>query len=137
MTEFKFNINNKMKVKLTNLGVTILKKRHDDNRKAIFDSSGYDIGDFNLELDEDGWYYVNQAWWLMKEFGEYMSPGIDVMFEPDIILVNGESTDNQQDSDTLRDMLTELNDKRYELDASEYILVLGRVLDKFEKLEEI
>lgn len=70
----KFNINESVKVKLTDLGVQILK---DKNRYFSVDS-----------LDENG-YCKFQLWELMSIFGDKMWGGSVIPFETDIIIDEG------------------------------------------------
>jgi hypothetical protein len=72
--EVVFNINDNVKVKLTQLGVKILARRHNGLR-AICPS----IGDFKLTLDDDG-MYETQLWCLIEEFGEYIGMGKELPF---------------------------------------------------------
>jgi hypothetical protein len=81
----KFNINNFVKVKLTQKGIDILKRNHDDLNKRC---NGV-LDEFELKLDEDG-YYKDQLWSIMQSFGEHMYLGVCEPFETEIICCNGE-----------------------------------------------
>lgn len=82
----KINLNDKVKVKLTDYGIMLLKKRHDELNKKIKDSGGKG-NTFELILDENG-YYETQLWILMNTFGD--NCGINpkgMPFETDIIVI--------------------------------------------------
>lgn len=64
----KFNINDYVKVKLTEHGKKILKEK-----------------DINNSVDENG-YTKFQLWDIMNIFGEYCILGCDVPFETEIII---------------------------------------------------
>jgi len=82
MEEIKFNMNDSVKVKLSDLGISILKTRHEKVR-MMFPSAG----DFQLKLDEDG-YYKTQLHDLFNQFGNYFYMGsIGLPFETNIVLI--------------------------------------------------
>lgn len=78
-----FNINDYVKVKLTNYGIEILKQQHDELKNKF----GGDIGEFDLKLDSEG-YYETQLWSLMSDLGQYCIMGRELPFETNIILKN-------------------------------------------------
>ena len=67
----KFNVNDEVKIKLTERGLEILEK---EDLVSLFDHS---------KCDEDGWYKV-QLWWLMSVFGKHIYLGCNVPFETEI-----------------------------------------------------
>lgn len=81
LMEIKFNINECVKVKLTPIGVQILKDEHNELRKAC-----PSIGRFKLKLDKDG-YYKCQLHVLFNTFGEYINVGSETPFETEIVLL--------------------------------------------------
>ena len=87
--DLKVNANAGVKVKLTKLGVNILKHKHDELNAHIKDRGGEGFGEFTLRLDDDG-YYSTQLWTLMQDFGPYMSIGSEPPFSLDIIVTDGE-----------------------------------------------
>ena len=87
--DFKFNINNYVKVKLTDYGVSVLKKHHDARNLESLALGGEGLGEFELKVDQDG-YYVTQLWKLMSIFGNHMFYGGNISFETNVILVDGE-----------------------------------------------
>jgi hypothetical protein len=82
----KINLNDKVKVKLTDYGIMLLKKRHDELNKKIKDSGGKG-NTFELILDENG-YYETQLWSLMEKFGAHCGLAKENPFEIDIIIEN-------------------------------------------------
>lgn len=75
--EIDFNMNEHVKVKLTERGREILKQRH----KEIF--KGRDIKYTPPVEDEDGWSEW-QLWCLLEEFGRELCCGISGPFETGI-----------------------------------------------------
>lgn len=87
--DFKVNANMRVKVKLTDIGVSILKNRHDELNTLIKYRGGQEFGEFELKLDEDG-YYTTQLWTLMNIFGSAMTMGSKNPFDLNIIITDGE-----------------------------------------------
>ena len=85
-TVVNFNVNERVKVKLTEKGIDILKQRHDSMNTYIGANDGEPIKEFEIKLDEDG-YYTTQLWVLMHVFGEHMSWGSNLPFETEIQFV--------------------------------------------------
>lgn len=76
----KFNINNTVKVKLTEQGKLIY--REEWNR--IFgDKSGFT---YSPPKEDENGYSNWQMWSLMETFGNYMDMGCDCPFETDILI---------------------------------------------------
>lgn len=74
----KFNINHKVRVKLTPLGREIMVKNHNDLFGANADKFPM------LQIEEtDGWS-VWQLWVLMAEFGPHLRGGFSIPFETEI-----------------------------------------------------
>lgn len=91
--DVKVNINMNVKVKLSNKGIDILRKRHDDLNEHIELRGGKGFGEFKLDQDEDG-YTTFQMWNLMNIFGEYMSMGLEIPFDTDIIVTKTRPIEN-------------------------------------------
>jgi hypothetical protein len=87
--DFKVNANMEVKVKLTDFGISILKRQHDELNEHIKERGGKGLGEFELRLDEEG-YYCTQLWMLMSKFGHEMSMGIKIPFDLNIIITNGD-----------------------------------------------
>lgn len=87
--DFRVNLNEEVKVKLTEYGMSILKEEHDLLNKFIEQRGGKGFGEFELRLDEDG-YYSTQIWMLMSKFGHAMRMGIKNPFNLDVIIKGGE-----------------------------------------------
>ena len=80
--EVEFNVNYFVKVKLTESGIAILKKRHGELDRYFVGS----MGEFNLKIDKDGWYKI-QMHELMHVFGQNVTVGSCFLpFETEIIL---------------------------------------------------
>lgn len=84
------NVNMEVKIKLTGFGISILKEKHDELNQRIYENGGQGFGEFEIKLDEEG-YYKTQLWNLMNVFGEYMTMGFIVPFDTNIIMTNGEA----------------------------------------------
>lgn len=89
MMDFKVNCNTQVKVKLTDLGVSILKEQHDELSEHVISRGGKGLGEFKLNTDVHG-YYQTQLWILMSTFGHVMHMGSKLPFYLDIILTDGE-----------------------------------------------
>lgn len=87
----RFNMNQTVKVKLTDLGLKILKEKHEKTREEMRNTIGIDIGEFdqNERLDKVG-YYREQLWVVMQIFGPHMETGNNIPFETDILLLSDE-----------------------------------------------
>jgi len=76
----KFNINDYVKVKLNEIGITELKRQHKKLKKMGFE------GDFLVpEVDENG-YTKYQLHYLMHLFGHLTSIGFGCPFETEILI---------------------------------------------------
>lgn len=87
----KFNINDYVKVKLTDYGKLCLKKNYDDMMEFLKSWYGDDMEKYSwLEFklpEEDGEGYSEwQLWKLMQEFGKYCENGFTIPFETEIII---------------------------------------------------
>lgn len=76
----EFNVNDYVKIKLTDAGIAILKSRHDDILKPY-------VGEFKTpQVDENG-YTQMQMWEVMQVFGNYMYNGNpNIPFETNIAI---------------------------------------------------
>jgi hypothetical protein len=89
----KFNINENVKVKLTNFGISVLRKQHDELMKVY--SKVMDFPKFQEpEKDENG-YSKFQLWALMESLGSYCGMAKEPPFETEIILSTGETESEQ------------------------------------------
>ena len=79
----EFNINNNVKVKLTDFGRKILQDQHDE----LYNRIQIKKPEFNPpKEDKDGWSNW-QLWVLMERFGEYIHIGVsNAPFETTIII---------------------------------------------------
>ncbi len=90
MMMIKFNINHKVKVKLTEEGRKILKAEGEVLIKIYPDMKEFAELNYMLpEIDEDG-YSTYQLWDLMKTFGDHMYNGCSVPFETEILILTEE-----------------------------------------------
>ena len=77
-----FNINNTVYVKLTDLGVCIMKAKHKEMQSQHVN---YNTPFIEKEVDEDG-FSTWQMWDLMSMFGSNIVMGLTLPFETDIRL---------------------------------------------------
>jgi hypothetical protein len=76
----RFNVNEYVRVKLTECGLKLLREDH-ARWKALYPSS---FGEFTPpKTDADGWSEW-QLWCLMARFGEYITMGMTAPFETEI-----------------------------------------------------
>ncbi len=82
MKEFvPINLNDHIKVKLTEKGIAELRRQHEEHRKT-FPS----LGEFKEpEVDEDG-YSTFQIWPLMNELGHMFENGFDPPMKPGVLI---------------------------------------------------
>lgn len=92
--DFAVNANTSIKVKLTEFGVFVLREQHDQLNNRVKAHNGKGIGEFELHLDEDG-YYETQLWMLMSKFGHVVSMGNEIPFHLDMIIRNGKPLKNK------------------------------------------
>lgn len=88
----KFNINNNVKVKLTDFG----RKVHRENHNKIFEfipaNCTYNYyNDFYKPLEDKNGWSTWQLWELMQIFGPYFFNGGEVPFETEIEIIERES----------------------------------------------
>jgi hypothetical protein len=86
--DFKVNINESVKVKVNELGKSILINRRKELNERIESRGGKGLGEFQLKTDDEG-YTTFQLWELMNTFGAVLTMGFEVPFETDIIIKNG------------------------------------------------
>lgn len=81
-----FNLNQMVKVKLSDEGVEIMRKRHDDLHDRVKARNGKGINPFKLKLDEEG-YTPFIGWEFIQIFGEHTSIGFEPPFDLNIKLI--------------------------------------------------
>ena len=84
----KTTANHYVKVKLNDLGISILKEKRDNLNKKIKANTGKTLGEFELKVDEDG-YYRTQIWSLMYDFGHTMYLGCEPAFDINDMVFEG------------------------------------------------
>lgn len=87
--EFKTNINDYVKVKLTDYGISILEQQHNVIRNEIKEYDGKNLGEFKVNIDKDG-YIKFQLHELMHHFGHITTVANKIPFETEIIITKGE-----------------------------------------------
>lgn len=85
----KFNINNKVKVRLTQAGKDELLAQHDELREAVTSLHPYS----DPAEDEQG-YSTWQLWVLMSTFGDVMCNGGEMFFDAEIIIPDESNKDS-------------------------------------------
>lgn len=75
----KVNLNDTVKVKLTEEGIQVLARQHNELRKKMLTKGWKDSGEFVLRLDTEG-YYTTQLWTLINKFAEHINIGANPMF---------------------------------------------------------
>lgn len=84
MQEYQdFNINDYVKVKLTERGKYIYSHYYDDLNALIIKNGGKHLEPVEIQYDEEG-YTEFQMWHLMKIFGKHLFNGCEVPFETTI-----------------------------------------------------
>lgn len=93
--DFKFNMNQQIKVRLKQKGLDILKQQHDELDQWIRSRGGKGFNPFAVHIDDDG-YTSFQMWDFMQKFGGHMMIGFDPPFHLDVILCGGEPINEKQ-----------------------------------------
>lgn len=84
MQEYQnFNINDCVKVKLTEKGKYIYYHQFDDMNVDILKRGGKPLNPIELKYDDEG-YVEFQMWHLMEIFGKHLFNGCDIPFETTI-----------------------------------------------------
>lgn len=74
------NMNEWVKVKLTESGIGELKRQHEELKVLV-----PNLGRFNLNIDDDG-YCKFQLWSLMNELGHLCKLGLEPPFDTEILI---------------------------------------------------
>lgn len=83
MDFIKVNINDIVKVKLTEDGLDVMRKRREETNNMLRTFGGTEMPEY--QPDEEG-YSSFQMWALMDIFGGYMTVGTKLMFETEILV---------------------------------------------------
>lgn len=78
-------MNQTVKVKLTEVGKTILKEQHDRQIREMVGMGFNCYWDFELKLDSEG-YYSTQLWQLFEDFGQHIGVVLQLPFETEILI---------------------------------------------------
>lgn len=78
----KFNINDSVRVRLTDVGRGAILRNHN----SLFGAKAGSFTPRKVEEDEDGWS-TWQLWCLMQEFGPHMRNGSPIPFETEIEII--------------------------------------------------
>ena len=98
MAEFRFNVNDRIKVKLTDRGRQILNEHITECDRLCCLSEHY-IPDCYRE-DEDG-YIHPQMWHFISIFGKYFANGAPLVIERNGIVINEEDLKEVKGNDEL------------------------------------
>lgn len=94
MKYVKVNMNDAVKVKLTEEGIAILKQQHDEMNAFLLARGRKGLEDYSPRLDEDG-YYQDQLWSLFQTFGKFIGLACPNMFDLDILLPIQQESDGK------------------------------------------
>lgn len=85
---FEVNLNTMVRVKLTEFGEQVLQAQH-ELQERVFRGSGTELQDFELRLDDEG-YYQTQLWIFIEKFGPHIGIGLpNVIEDNNMIIENG------------------------------------------------
>jgi hypothetical protein len=79
--DVKFNINDKVKVRLNDYGIELLKKEHDDLKIKI-----PDLSEFILPITDCYGYVEYQMWQLFEHFGKFIDFTSKLPFDTEMII---------------------------------------------------
>ena len=83
--EYKFNLNDKIKVKLTDAGYQHMANYENDLLKNYPSYTPKTIEDYKSKVDTKG-YYTFQTWEFMQIYGSIMCNGMKQHFEMNIVI---------------------------------------------------
>ena len=140
--EIKINLNETVKVKLTDYGKDVYYHQFDDLNKRIIKNGGKPIEPHFPKEDENG-YCEMQLWGLMELYGNYMSMEHQNVFKPFQIIYEYNVPKNLLEQEvekmTERERLIELLDiiiqpgQKTLGDIADYLLVNGVIISCSEK----
>jgi len=81
------NLNNNVKVKLTNIGIERLVNIHNSLNEVVKKSNGIGIGEWKSPVDKDG-YYTTQLWSLIHDFGDMIGVTLESPFNPIELIIS-------------------------------------------------
>lgn len=82
----EINLNQVAKIKLTTLGIEVLKDKHYEFQMIMSQHNPNHVTKpFLLNLDDEGWYR-DQLWCIMRDFGNYVNIGTIQPFDATIIV---------------------------------------------------
>ena len=126
--EIKINLNETVKVKLTDYGKDVYYHQFDDLNKRIIKNGGKPIEPHFPKEDENG-YCEMQLWGLMDLYGNYMSMGPQNVFKPFQIIYECELKENDL-INRQKAEIERLNEKITAKDESNYYLMGQLRLEK-------
>lgn len=88
----KVNLNDIVKVRLTDKGVRVLKIRHQELNDFLMARGGNELSKFNLSLDDEG-YYTTQLWTLLKDFKGYFEMTAPMVFKDNDLIFKEDSNE--------------------------------------------
>lgn len=80
-----FNVNETVKVRLTQRGHALLRMRREELNESIYKRGGTGLGDYEPNEDENG-YTTFQMHTFMSTFGEHVRLGTQLLFDVDILI---------------------------------------------------
>ena len=79
-----FNVNNKVRVRITEFGFEILRKER-DKLQRLFPHVDWSFPHTDFTDVGNGWYET-QMWQLMQTFGPHITMGFKVPFETNVLI---------------------------------------------------
>jgi len=83
MKPIKFNINSYVRVRLTDYGRALHRKKHDELNERLAARGYKPFVSYSPPKEEDGWSKW-QMWHLMETFGRHVGLGVSSPFETEI-----------------------------------------------------
>lgn len=78
-----FNVNSFIRVRLTDKGVEILRRRHQTLWEMVYAHSSREIPPFRLDTDDEGWTRF-QMWDFIQVFGPVTGMGVQESYSTNI-----------------------------------------------------
>jgi len=89
MMDISFNMNGRVRVRLNQKGIDIMRHQHDELNNYIRSRGGKGLRPFSADIDDEG-YTSFQMWDLMERFGEHMTLGSEPPFHLEVIICGGD-----------------------------------------------
>lgn len=132
---FRVNFNDQVKVKLTDHGVSLLKREREELNQRIKERGGKAFDEYEPKTDEQG-YTTFQIWDLMERIGPHMGLLSKPPIEGTMIFPSGELCDSIESDLNIRDINVGNITVKLTVDTSDIERELKMFVDKTSESAE-